>query len=387
MEESHAKVVPLPLSLRVPDHSADEARPVDARGLALTVLMILASVLTIQWARPLLVPILIGVLASYSLDPVVKRLVVWRVPHVLAAPIVLIGAVAALGLLLYSLSHQIVAVTDQLPTAAQDFRKALQARRAGEPGPVAKVQQAAEELQKLSGSGAPAAGARGTITAVAIERKPFDLGDYLWASSLSVTTLVGDTVVVLFLAFYLLLAGDLFRRRLVEIAGPTLSRKKVTLHILDAIAIQVSRYLFVRLLISVIVAAGTFLAFWLVGVPQAGAWGVAAGLLNVVPYLGPAAVAGAAGLAAFLHFHTLAMAALTAGAAIGVAAIEAYAITPWLMSRTAEINAAAVFVGLIFWGWVWGLPGLFLALPIMMVIKSIADHVEPLQPVAVLLKR
>jgi predicted PurR-regulated permease PerM len=388
MEGSPANVVPLPLNPRVPDEPLEAAPPVDARGLALTVLMVLASVLALHWARALLVPILIGVLVSYSLDPVVKRLVLWRVPHPLAATLVFAGAVAVLGFLTYSLSHQVIALTDNLPTAAQEFREALQSRRGvGTSGPVAKIRMAAEELQKLSGSDTPPADGHRRTATVAMEWKPFDLGDHLWTSSLSVTTFAGDTVVVLFLAFYLLLAGDLFRRRLVEIAGPTLSRKKITLHILDDIAMQVSRYLFVRVLISVIVAAGTFLAFWLIGLPQAAVWGVAAGLLNVVPYLGPAVIAGAAGVAAFLQFHTVAMAALTAGAAIGIASIEAYAITPWLMSRTAEMNPAAVFVGLVFWGWLWGLPGLFLAMPIMMVIKSIADHVETLQPIATLLKR
>jgi predicted PurR-regulated permease PerM len=386
MEESPEKVVPLPLTPRVPESPPEEVPPVDARGLPLTVVMVLAVVLTLQWARPLLVPILIGVLVSYSLDPVVKRLVVWRVPHPFAATIVFVSTVAGVGLLTYSLSHQVLALTDQLPAAAQQLRETLQSRRAGEPGPVAKVQKAAEELQKLSGSDAPVPDAQRRLATVAIQRKPFDLGDYLWASSLSVTTFAGDTVVVLFLAFYLLLAGDLFRRRLVEIAGPTLSRKKITLHILDGISVQVSRYLFVRLVISIIVSAGTFLAFWLVGLDQPGVWGVAAGLLNVIPYFGPAVIAGAAGIAAFLQFHTLVMAALTAGIAVGVASIEAYAVTPWLMSRTAEMNPAAVFLGLIFWGWLWGLPGLFLAVPIMMVIKTISDHVEALQPVATLLK-
>ena len=386
MEEIPTKVVPLPLSPCVSDPDTDAVRPVDARGIALTVLTVLAGVLTLQWARPLLVPLLIGVFFSYSLDPVVRRLTGWRIPQTLAATLVFVGAVAALGLLTYSLSQQVVALTDHLPTAAQELREALQARRAGEPGPVARVQQAAEELQKLSGSGTPLTDARGRVTTVAIQRKPFDFGDYVWAGSLSVTEFAGDTVVVFLLAFYLLLAGDLFRRRLVEIAGPTLSRKKITLHILDGIAVQVSRYLFVRVLISVIVATATFLAFWLVGLAQPGVWGVAAGLLNVIPFLGPAIFAGAAGITAFLQFHTLAMAALAACIAICIASIEAYAITPLLMSRTAEMNPAAVFVGLVFWGWLWGLPGLFLAVPILMVIKSISDHVEALQPVATLLK-
>jgi predicted PurR-regulated permease PerM len=193
--------------------------------------------------------------------------------------------------------------------------------------------------------------------------------------------------VVLFLALYLLLAGDLFRRRFVEIAGPTLSRQKITLQILDAIALQISRYLFVRAVISAIVGMGTFVALWAIGLAQPAVWGVAAALLNVIPYFGPAAVTIAASLAAFLQFHSVSMMALTGGLVAGVACVEAYVITPGLTSRTAEMNPAAVFIGLIFWGWLWGLPGLFLAVPIVMIAKSISDHVEALQPLATLLKR
>jgi predicted PurR-regulated permease PerM len=382
-------VIPMP-PRPAPDAAARPAlalrRPVDVRGYALTTLMVLACVFTLQWARPLLVPILIGILISYALEPMVHRLVRWRVPHAAAAPLVFVGMLAALGALGYTLSHQLVAVADRLPSAAQELREAVQTRGQGAPGPVGKVQQAANELQKLSGA-ETVADARPRIPTVAIEKKPFDLGDYLWEGSLSVTAFIGDTVVVLFLALYLLLAGDLFRRRFAEIAGPTLSQKKITLQILDAITLQIGRYLFVRVVISAIVGVGTFAGLWAMGLAQPAVWGVAAALLNVLPYVGPIAVAGGAAVAAFVQFHSVASAGLAASVATGVACVEAYLITPWLMSRTAEMNPAAVFIGLLFWGWLLGLPGLFLAVPILIVIKSVSDHVEALHPVGTLLKR
>ena len=361
-------------------------RPLDVRGHALTVMMILATVFALQWARPLLVPILLGVLISYALEPMVNRLVCWRIPHGLAASVVFVGTLCGVGGLGYGLSHQLMAAADRLPSAATELREALQTRGQGAPGPVAKVQEAANELQKLSASGSPVEPGAKKVPTVAIEKKPFDVGDYVWEGSLSATAFLGDTVVVLFLALYLLLAGDMFRRRFVEIAGPTLSQKKITLQILDAITRQIGRYLFVRAVISGIVGAGTFAAFWAIGLDSPAVWGVAAGLLNVIPYIGPVVVVAAAGVAAFLQFHTVAMAASAAGLAGAVAFMEAYAISPWLMSRTAEMNPAAVFIGLLFWGWMWGLPGLFLAVPILMVIKSVSDHVEVLHPLAALLK-
>jgi predicted PurR-regulated permease PerM len=381
-------VIPMPGTHRSPDAPTRVSRrPVDVRGYALTVMMVLLSAVALQWAKPLLVPILLGILISYALDPVVHRLMHWRLPHAAAAVLTFAAALIAVAALTYGFSQQVSALADRLPSAAQELREAIQTRRGGNSGTVAKVQEAANELQKLSGADTPVTAAQPKIATVAIEKKPFDLGDYLWEGSLSVTTFIGDTIVVLFLALYLLLAGDMFRRRFVEIAGPTLTQKKITLQILDAIALQVSRYLFVRAVISLIVGVGTFFAFWAMGLQQPIVWGVAAGLLNVIPYVGPAVITAAAGVAAFVQFHTFTMAALAAGLAALVACIEAYAITPWLMSRTAEMNPAAVFIGLVFWGWLWGLPGLFLAVPILMVIRSVSDHVEALHPVATLLKR
>jgi predicted PurR-regulated permease PerM len=202
-----------------------------------------------------------------------------------------------------------------------------------------------------------------------------------------VTTFIADTVVVGVLTLYLLLSGDTFRRRFFEIAGPRLSQKKITLQILDAIATQISRYLFVRVLISIFVGFGTFVAFGAIGLEQPVAWAAAAGLLNVIPYLGAGVVAVAAGVAAFLQFHSLSMGALAAGLSTLVACVEAYFLTPWLTSRTGEMNATVVFIGLVFWGWLWGLPGLLLAVPIMMVIKAVSDHVDVLEPLATLLRQ
>ena len=374
---------PSTTEVRVPGSTR---RPMDVRGYALTVLMGLACVFALQWARPLLVPLVFGILISYALEPIVSRLEQWRIPRGLAAPVVFTTTLAAVAALGYALSYQVTAAADRLPSAAHEVREAIQTYRRGAPGAVAKVQEAAKELQKLSDAPIPASTLTPRIPTVAIEKKPFDLGDYLWAGSLSVTTFIGDTVVVLFLALYLLVAGDMFRRRFIEIAGPRLSQKKITLQILDAISVQIARYLFVRLVISGMVAAGTFAAFWAIGVEEPAVWGVAAGMLNVIPYVGPGVITAASGVAAFVQFHSFSMAAFAAGLATAVACIEAYVITPWLMSRTAEMNPAAVFIGLVFWGWLWGLPGLFLAVPILMVIKSISDHVESLQPLATLLK-
>lgn len=344
--------------------------------------MVVLVTAALALARALFVPIVIGVLLSYMLEPAVARLVRWGVPRGVSATLVFIVTIALVAGMVYGLRHQASAALDRLPGAVQQLRVTIQSRfRGTQPHPVAQVERAAAELRQLSGQSKT----KEVPVRVAPERHMFEIPDDVWTNSITATQVAGDTIVVVVLAYYLLLAGDFFRRRLIEIAGPTLSQKKITLQILDEISAQIGRYVFVRALISAIVGVATALILWALGLGQPGLWGTAAGLLNVVPYVGSASVAIAAALAGFLQFKTITMALVIGGVVIGVAIIEGYVLTPWLTSRAGAMNPAAVFLGLIFWGWLWGLPGLLLAVPILMVMKAICDHVEALQPISSLL--
>jgi predicted PurR-regulated permease PerM len=365
----------------------EEARARSLRALTAGVLIVavLAIVLALQLTRAFLVPISIGILLSYVLDPVVSLLVRRGIPRSVAATLVFVAMIIALGLTGYSVSNQATALVARLPTAAQQLRAAVERRGPATPGAVAQVQQAADELRRMTTPTSPAA-SRQEVRKVQIEPKSFDVADYLWASSTTAAAVVADAVVIGFLAFYLLVAGDLFRRRLVEIAGPTLTKKKITLQILDDISDQISSYLFVRAVISAIVATATGLALWATGLAQPAVWGLVAGVLNVVPYVGPIAVAAAVGVAAFLQFQTLPMVALVFGLTVLIACVEAYLVTPWLTSRAAEMNPVAIFIGLAFWGWLWGVPGLLLAVPIMMILKAVGEHIDAFQPLVAMLR-
>jgi predicted PurR-regulated permease PerM len=135
----------------------------------------------------------------------------------------------------------------------------------------------------------------------------------------------------------------------------------------------------------VIVAVATTLIFWSLGVWQAAIWGVAAGVLNIFPYIGPALVTAAAGVSGYVQFGAISTALLVAGAATAVASIEGFLITPWLMGRAGRVSPVAIFVGASFGGWLWGIAGLLLAIPLLMVAKAICDHIERLRFVGELL--
>ena len=170
-----------------------------------------------------------------------------------------------------------------------------------------------------------------------------------------------------------------YKEKLVKISGNTLSKKKLTVEILEDINRQLRLYFFVMLFGAVFVGVGTWLAFIWLGVEQAALWGVLAGIASMVPYLGPGVIFFATGLVAFLQFTTLGMALIVAVVSLAITSFQGNILTPLMTSRTLAMNAAVVFISLLFWGWLWGPIGLVVATPVMLVIKCVCDHVKNLQ--------
>jgi predicted PurR-regulated permease PerM len=223
------------------------------------------------------------------------------------------------------------------------------------------------------------------VTRVQIEKPIVNIRDFLWSGTLGALTFIGQLVTVFFFAYFLLLAGDKFRRKLIKISSPRLSEKKVTVETLNAITKQIQRYLLVQLLTSTLVGVVSWLAFAAIGLEHAAIWGIAAGVLNSVPYFGPVVVSCGIALVAFVQFGTFGMALSAAGIALVITSIEGFLLTPWLLGRTSGINAVFVFASVIVGSWLWGPVGLLLGVPVLMIIKTVCDHVEDLRPVGELL--
>ena len=358
--------------------------PVDVRSAALTVLAVLAIVLMLQYAQAMVIPIILGVLVSYALDPPVTWLARRGMPRSMAAAIVLSLVVTGAGALLYGLRFEASAIVEQMPQAASRLRQALE-NRPRQPTAIQQVQKAATELEKAASAAAPPPPEPSGVQRVQVESPPFNIADYLVWGSISVATAIGQLVLILFLVFFLLASGDLYRRKLVKIAGPSLTKKKITLQILSEIDRQIEMFLLVQVLTSTIVAVATWLAFRWLGVQQAGVWGVIAGIFNSIPYFGPVIVTGGTAAVAFLQYGTITMALVVSGVALVITSLEGMVLTPWLTSRAARMNAVAVFVGLLFWGWVWNVWGMLLAVPMLVTVKVICDHVEDFKSVGELL--
>ena len=222
------------------------------------------------------------------------------------------------------------------------------------------------------------------MTRVQIEEPGFQASTLLWSTSIGVASAANQLIMVLFLTYFMLLSDQLFKRKLVEIVG-TLSQKKVTVTVLEDIARQIEQFLIIQLATSSVVAVATGVALWAMGLQQAALWGLLAGIFNSIPYYGPLLVTGGLAIVGFLQFGTIGMTIAVAGVSLLITTLEGLLLTPTLMGRAASMNQVAVFAGLLFWTWAWGIWGLLLAVPMMMVIKVICDHVEPLQPVGHLL--
>jgi len=354
--------------------------PVDIRNMSLMVLAGLGFLFVLHWAKAVFIPVMVGVLFSYALSPVVNWLEARHVPRWLSSAVLLLAILGGLGGTAYSLSDEASDLVEALPAAAQKFRQAVKARSNRHDSTLETVQKAAAQLEQAAQESGPAGGTRGVMRVV-IEPSRFNIKNYLWTGTVGLIALVGQATVVVFLTYFLMLSGDTFRRKLVNLAGDSLSSKKITLQALNEITGQIQRYLQVQLLTSALVGLLTWLALLALGLDNAAVWGVAAAVLNLVPYVGSLVTAAGSALVGFMQFGSLNMAIAVGGASLLIHTLVGNLLTPWLTSRASRMNPVAVFVGLLAWGWLWGVWGLLLGIPILMIVKAICDRVEDLKPI------
>lgn len=353
--------------------------PVDIRNVSLMVLAGLGLLFVLHWAKAVFIPVMLSILFSYAFSPVVNWLETRRVPRWLGAAVLLLSILGAMGTTAYALSDEAVAMVESLPVAAQKFRNALKRSSGKSTSTLDTVQKAATQIEQAAKEGATPGTTRGVMRVV-VEKSNFNIKDYLWTGTIGLIALIGQATVVIFLTYFLMLSGDTFRRKMLKLAGPNLSDKKITLQALHEITEQIQRYLQVQLLTSALVGVMTWLALWAIGLDNAAVWGIAAGVLNLVPYVGSLITAAASALVGFLQFGSLNMAVLVGGASLLIHTIVGNIVTPWLTSRASRLSPVAVFVALLAWGWLWGVWGLLLGIPIMMMVKSVCDRVDDLKP-------
>lgn len=371
------------------DEPADPRAPADARptgwsGVALVVLAVLASLVALQWARPVLIPVLMGILLSYAVTPFAARLEALRIPRMAGGAIALSALLGLAGWGAWALADQADELLESLPPATVRIRELLQGRSSTD-STLRKVERAVAEIEAAAGAPGGQSAERSASPAQSGAHPPatrFDVRAYVLSGSIGVLVFAGQVLAMFFIALFLVAAGTTFRRKLVRIAGPTLSRKKITVETLNEINDQIQRYLLLQLAISAGVGVATWLVFLALGLNQAAVWGVIAGVTNLVPYVGAVLVGVGAALVAFAQFGTLEMALLVSASSFAIRTLNGNLLAPWLMGKAGRMNPVVVFVTVLVFGWLWGMWGLLLGVPILMVVKTICERVDDLAPLA-----
>ncbi|MEO8303259.1 MAG: AI-2E family transporter [Betaproteobacteria bacterium] len=366
-----------------------QPRPADAptsftvTEIALVLIAIGASIAVARIAEPFLVPVVMGILISYTLRPLVSALEGVRVPRFAAAALVITILVSLVGAAGYAIRDDVNDWVAELPAAARKLRHVVADSVRQAPGPVTNMKAAAEELDKAAAeaSGKPVPAAEPAPKAGASAQ----FQDFIAHQSGQALGVVSELLVSLLLALFILSAGDTFRRKVAKLAGASLARRRVTIEVLNEIDAQIQAYMLTLLIANLLIALATWGALALLKLPNAGMLAAVTGVLHVVPYAGTVAAAVAVGVATFVETANVGEAIVAMMVIVSIAAAIGMGLATWMQGRTANMNPVAVFIGILFFGWLWGGWGLLLGVPILAVLKSIADRVEPMQPISEML--
>jgi predicted PurR-regulated permease PerM len=337
---------------------------------ATQVIAVLLALAACKYASGILAPLLLAVMSSLALAPLVKALA--RVmPRWIAAAIVVISISAALGVTAWALSDEVANFSRRLPSIVRDIRTAIQSATPRQ-SLIQQLQQAVTELEKTAGPAKPADATPVTIV------ETVDVQRQMMTYAQRVAGYLSSFILLLFLVYFLLAQGDMFKQKFVRLSGERLSQKKVTVQMIDEMTAQIGQFVFYQFWSGLLVGVLTWIAFAWIGMRYAGLWGVAAGVLNCIPYFGPTLILAVSSAAAFMQFRSPGTVMIVAVVGVAITSLEGFLLAPIALGRAASVNTVAVFVSVMFWGWMWGPLGLVIAVPILMCIKTVCDHVESL---------
>jgi predicted PurR-regulated permease PerM len=335
--------------------------PHDLQSFATAAILMLLVLIILYFTGEIVLPILFAFLLNLLLQPAMTTLTKLYVPKTVAAMLIIlffIGGVTGLG---FSLSGP---AAEWIAKAPQSLAR-IEQRFSAFTKPVASVQKASQEVEKIAGG--PGADAN------SVGLKGPGLGSVLFSGT---RTMLAEFATMVLLLFFLLCSGDLFLRRLVEIL-PTLSDKKQAVDIWHEITRNISGYLVTISLMNAAVGIATAVATYMFGLSNPILWGVLAFVLNYILILGPLSGVAILFLAGLLTFDTTWQALLPAASYLAIHLTES-AVTPVLLARRFELNPVLVIVSLLFWYWMWGIAGALLAVPLLASFKIVCDRIRPL---------
>jgi predicted PurR-regulated permease PerM len=341
-------------------------RALDIRSVSLTGLFVLAAFYTLYFARDFILPILLAWILSSLLAPIVRLFKRVRIPEPLSALFIILTLLGTLSLGAYRLSDPAAEWIQKAPESLSGVRAKLQRIMR----PVQGVQETTKEIEKMTTLGKDE-------EATAVEIKKPGLGEVVLSRAKNFLLAGGVTLVLL---YFLLASGDMFLLKLVKIL-PTLENKKRAVEIYRQIEADVSTYLAVVTLINIAFGCVIGFSMYLLGMPNPVLWGVMAAVLAYIPYLGSLIGIGTVTVVAILTFDEIFRIIMVPAIYFVLDTIEANLVSPMILGRRLALNPVVIFIWLIFCGWIWGITGALLAVPLLAIIKIISDQVEQLAPI------
>jgi predicted PurR-regulated permease PerM len=340
-------------------------RPFGVRSIALTGLFVLAVFYTIYFMRSILLPIILALLLSYLLRPIVRGLAKLKIPLSVSSAFLLIGLLALVG---YGISALATPAAGWLQKAPEGLT-ALQHKLIPVKKTVAQVTQATGEIEKMASTNAE-------TKSVEVKRHP--ISEMFFTRT---PEFISSAILSVILLYFLLVHDQVFIAKLVKLL-PTLSDKKTAVGIAHDIESHVSRYLFTITAINACLGLAVGIAVGLLGLRNPVMWGVMVALLNFVPYLGALTGIICMTIGAVLSFDSLGYALIFPAVYLALGTLEGSFITPWVMGRALTLNPVMILLSLTFWGWMWGIVGIILAVPILAAFKIFCGHIKPMEPLA-----
>ncbi|MBX3697399.1 MAG: AI-2E family transporter [Dokdonella sp.] len=336
----------------------------------LAVLVVVGGLYTCYFAAELILPILLAAFFALLLSPMMKRLASGWLPRWIAALLLIsltMATVVGIGNALYAPAAEWVGRAPQVIRNVTPKLKSLMR-------PIAEANKMGESLSEIAGEGKPGK------QQVVVQSQP--------RPSLLTTTprVLASVLAVVLLTYFFLLYGDSLLRRTLMMRS-TWEKKRITVDIVRSIQNDLSRYFLTVCSTSIALGCATSGLLWGLGVDSPLLWGALAALLNLTPYVGPLIMAALLALVGLSQFPSLGAAALPATGYLGLHLLESQLATPLALGRTVNLNPLAIILWLMIWGWMWGILGLLLAVPMLVCVKIVCSRVEGLQGWAIMLEK
>ena len=352
-------------------HGQADKTHIEFKSIALKGLFIIAFFYTLYFARALILPFILALLLNFLLRPVVRVLKKINIPELAGAALVLIALLGSAGYGMIRLSGPAAEWINKAPEGLHQIELKVGFLRK----PLEGINNAVEELKRITRMGAE--------KKPEVEIRPPGITDAVLTGTREV---IVKSSVMLILLYFLLASGDLFLRKLIKLF-PKLDKKKQIVKIIREVEHHTSRYLYTVTVINIFTGISIGVGMYLIGLPNALLWGVMAGFLIFLPYIGPLIGISIVTIIAFLTFDSIGRVLLAPAIYFALETIQGQIVTPLVLGLRFTLNPVVIFIWLIFWGWMWGIVGAMLAFPMLTIFKILCDHIEPLSPIGEFLGR